>query len=231
MSRPQVAITSLRQLFHRESSTITGNEAIMFSARIIRSALTSSSAARGWSIALRSHSDSSGPTVRRSSTNACGSMSRAPKRSTTRISATEPGDLRRTDVFIITLGLSEYGPTSRRGRCSAARDSAQQVRSIASWVQDFDGRQNFDNLATIYRIIRQRRPEAAIVLTLSPVPLFATFRPVSCVTANSVSKAILRVAIDEFHRGSSGRSAAVLFPVVRNVKDNFSDPYRGEIDT
>jgi len=37
---------------------------------------------------------------------------------------------------------------------------------------------------------------APIVLTLSPVPLKATFRGISCVTADCVSKSTLRVAID-----------------------------------
>jgi len=38
---------------------------------------------------------------------------------------------------------------------------------------------------------------APIVVTLSPVPLEATFREISCMTADSVSKSVLRVAIDQ----------------------------------
>ena len=38
-------------------------------------------------------------------------------------------------------------------------------------------------------------PTPSQVFTLSPVPLSATFRGVSCVTANAVSKSILRVAV------------------------------------
>ena len=49
----------------------------------------------------------------------------------------------------------------------------------------------------MYRLIRQHAPEARLIFTLSPVPLLATFRPVSCISANTVSKAILRVAVDE----------------------------------
>ena len=48
--------------------------------------------------------------------------------------------------------------------------------------------------------MRRHNPRAHIVFTLSPVPLNATFRGVSCVSANSVSKAILRVAVDELLR-------------------------------
>ena len=39
-------------------------------------------------------------------------------------------------------------------------------------------------------------PDAPIVLTLSPVPLNATFRGISCVAADCVSKSTLRVALD-----------------------------------
>jgi hypothetical protein len=89
--------------------------------------------------------------------------------------------------------------------------------------------ENVANLREIVRLIRKHVPRAAIVFTLSPVllsadgllhqvpallllprmtsdclphqvPLAATFRGVSCVTANAASKAILRVAVDELMR-------------------------------
>ena len=82
--------------------------------------------------------------------------------------------------------------------------------------------ENVANLREIVRLIRKHVPRAAIVFTLSPVPLSAdcllhqvplsadcllhqvplaaTFRGVSCVTANAASKAILRVAVDELMR-------------------------------
>ena len=46
-------------------------------------------------------------------------------------------------------------------------------------------------------LVRQVNPNAPIVITLSPVPLEATFRDISCMTADSVSKSVLRVAIDQ----------------------------------
>ena len=47
------------------------------------------------------------------------------------------------------------------------------------------------------QMIRKNNKNASIIFTLSPVPLKATFRNMSCTVANSVSKAILRVALDE----------------------------------
>ena len=55
-------------------------------------------------------------------------------------------------------------------------------------------------VSSIVALVRRHNPRAHIVFTLSPVPLNATFRGVSCVTANAVSKSILRVAVDELLR-------------------------------
>ena len=60
--------------------------------------------------------------------------------------------------------------------------------------------ENLTNLKKIVKLIRTHVPKASIVFTLSPVPLAATFRGVSCVTANATSKAVLRVAVDELMR-------------------------------
>ena len=56
--------------------------------------------------------------------------------------------------------------------------------------------ENEENIREIVRIIQTVNPSAPIVLTLSPVPLLATFRDMSCMTADCVSKSVLRVALD-----------------------------------
>jgi hypothetical protein len=85
--------------------------------------------------------------------------------------------------------------------------------------------ENLDNLDAIRTIIREHRPDATIILTLSPIPLHATFRPVSCMTANSVSKATLRVAIDEMMRRYPDDRKLFYFPAYEMVKEFFVDPY------
>ena len=82
--------------------------------------------------------------------------------------------------------------------------------------------ENYENLVAIYNCIRRLRPEAPIVFTLSPIPLMATFRPVSCLTANSVSKATLRVAIDLFMRDAP--AGAFYFPSYEIVGEIFHEP-------
>ena len=68
----------------------------------------------------------------------------------------------------------------------------------------------------IRNLIRANRPGAKIIVTLSPLPLMATFRPVSCLTASSVSKAILRVAIDQLMRDFSDDPDLFYFPSLRS---------------
>ena len=130
-----------------------------------------------------------------------------------------------TDVFIITLGLSEVWYDKRTG------DAFWRAVPRSEYDPEIHGfkvssvAENLANLQTIYRLIREHRPDAAIVVTLSPVPLVATFRPVSCITANSVSKAVLRVAVDEFYRDHSDDSSLYYFPSYELVKEYFKDPY------
>lgn len=133
-----------------------------------------------------------------------------------------------TDVFIITLGLSEvwYNKTSGevfwraipRSKFDATRHGFK-VSTVA---------ENIENLETIYRIIRAKRPQASVIFTLSPVPLTATFRPVSCITANTVSKSVLRVALDEFCRAHSDQQGLFYFPSFEITKEYFRDSYRGD---
>jgi len=52
--------------------------------------------------------------------------------------------------------------------------------------------ENLANMEKMVKLIQQYNPRARIVFTLSPVPLRATFRPASCVTANSAVDELMR---------------------------------------
>jgi hypothetical protein len=132
-----------------------------------------------------------------------------------------------TDVFIVTLGLSEVWYDKQSGEIF--------WRSIPRNVYDpsrhgfkiLNVSENKSNLEIIYNRIRTRRPKATVIFTLSPVPLVATFRPVSCITANSVSKAILRVAVDEFMREHSDKDL-YYFPSYEIVQDFYREDAFGD---
>jgi hypothetical protein len=126
-----------------------------------------------------------------------------------------------TDLFIITLGLSEVWYDAVTGGVfwrAVPRDKFDPARHkfrITS-VQE-----NKDNIRAIYDLIRECRPDAKIIFTLSPIPLVATFRPISCITANSVSKAILRAALDEVLQEVRQDGHAFYWPSYEIVMDAF----------
>lgn len=143
---------------------------------------------------------------------------------TEEIKATTRQIFRSTDVFIFTLGLSEVwyekdsGDIFWRGVPQSKFDHKKHGFRLLS------AEENRENLRSVYKIVRANRPDAEIIFTLSPIPLAATFRPISCITANSVSKASLRVAIDEVMREYFDDTKLHYFPSYEMVTAFFLDP-------
>lgn len=135
-----------------------------------------------------------------------------------------------TDVFILTLGLSEVWTHRRSGEVYWRAIPRQEFDPEQHEFKVLSAQENYLNLLKIYRTIRQNRPDSRIILTLSPVPLVATFRPISCVTANSVSKASLRIAIDELMREHSADGKLHYFPsyemMMHFIENAFGDDLR-----
>lgn len=134
-----------------------------------------------------------------------------------------------TDVFIFTLGLSEvwYDKLTDEVFWRAIPSQVYDPERHGFRVLGTD--ENRANLKRVYELIRLHRPEASIIFTLSPVPLAATFRPVSCITANSVSKASLRVAIDELMRENEADAGLHYFPSYEIVKDFLESPMEDDL--
>jgi hypothetical protein len=133
-----------------------------------------------------------------------------------------------TDVFIITLGLSEIwcdkasGGVFWRAIPSRLFDPERHTFRVASFQE------NKDNILKIHDLIRAHRPDARIIFTVSPIPLVATFRPVSCVTANSASKALLRGAVDEAYREVQSLGSMFYWPSYELVLDVFDNPWKND---
>ena len=135
--------------------------------------------------------------------------------------------LQRTDVLIVTLGLSEVwydrmsGEPLWRALTRRHYDPARHVFRVESIA-------NTKRMLEKIEDIRSRHLSAMkIVYTVSPVRMTATFRPVSAITANSASKAILRAALDEFLREHEALVNRQLFyfPSYEIVHDYFRDPF------
>jgi hypothetical protein len=134
-----------------------------------------------------------------------------------------------TDVFILTFGLSEVWydvPTGEVFWRAVPADRFDPSRH-AFRVTTVD--ENKTNMRAIYDTIREFRPEAKIIFTLSPIPLVATFRPVACITANSASKGILRASIDEVYREVQQEGKLFYWPGYEIVENAFG-PGRYAVD-
>lgn len=103
-----------------------------------------------------------------------------------------------TDVFILTLGLNEVWCNKKTNEVfwRAIPKSVFDPEVHGFRVLGF--KENLENLETVWDLIKFYRPNARVIVTLSPVSLVATFRPINCISANEASKACLRAAIDQF---------------------------------
>jgi hypothetical protein len=129
----------------------------------------------------------------------------------------------KTDVFILTFGLSEIWydkPTGEVFWRAVPHDKFDPERHAfrVSSVEE-----NKRNILEIFALIKKYRPDAKVIVTLSPVPLIATFRNMSCISANSVSKATLRVAIDEAVRET--QTEVYYWPSYEFVLEYFNRPW------
>ncbi len=131
-----------------------------------------------------------------------------------------------TDVFILTFGLSEvwYDEKTKNVFWRTIPKDVYDPKRHKFRVSTVE--ENRDNLEAIYKLIRKHRPDAKIIFTLSPIPLIATFRDNSCITSNSVSKSILRVAIDETVRKYKDDGYLHYWPSYEIITDVFRQPYK-----
>ena len=105
-----------------------------------------------------------------------------------------------TDFFILTLGLSEVWEDVVTGEIFWRAVPASKFDESRHRFRVLSMNETKEKIDQIYSIIRKNVPTAKVLFTLSPVPLAATFRQISCISANSISKSILRASLDEFLR-------------------------------
>jgi hypothetical protein len=138
-------------------------------------------------------------------------------------------NLESADVYIITLGLSEIWFDKIDGTVYPSGLNIDQYNEEQHGFRVSTCEENFNNLERIYQLIRQHRGAATIIYTLSPVPLAATFRPINCVSANNVSKSILRVSIDQICEKYQTDDHLFYFPSYEIIKDYFADPFKEDM--
>lgn len=149
------------------------------------------------------------------------------------IEATEEGKrqvrstLENADVLILTLGLSEVwydissGEPLWRALTDKTFDQNRHVFRVETVAQTLEW------LQCIERLRIKHLPQLKVLYTISPIPLKTTFRPISAVTANAVSKSVLRAGLDEFLRSHKDlvNKDLFYFPSYEMVMSYFLDPF------
>ena len=136
--------------------------------------------------------------------------------------------LKKINIFIITVGLSEVWYNKENNQVFWKAIPANKFNEKKHGFKLSTVEENTNNLHQIYSIIKKYIPNASVIYTLSPIPLMATFRPQSCITANSVSKSILRVALDNVMSKNIDKKDLYYFPSYEITKEYFTDPFKDD---
>jgi hypothetical protein len=106
------------------------------------------------------------------------------------------------DVFVFTLGLTEAWRATVDGAVlplapgvSGGRFNAEQYEFVNFGVSDV-----VQDLKKFLALLSRVNARARVILTVSPVPLIATYEPRHVLVSTTYSKSVLRVAADEVAR-------------------------------
>lgn len=110
------------------------------------------------------------------------------------------------DVFIFTLGLTEAWLDCRDGAVFPLAPGVAGGSEFQAHAEfrNFDEAEVYEDLSAAIRFLKMRRPGVRIVLTVSPVPLNATYEDRHVLLSNTWSKSVLRVAAEKCARRIPG---------------------------
>jgi hypothetical protein len=98
------------------------------------------------------------------------------------------------EVVVVTLGLTEVWYSTATGRPLIHIPPPDLFKHGAGTFRPTHFEENRANLERIYETIAQHT-QARLIVTVSPVPLYATFRDMDVRVANAISKSTLRAAV------------------------------------
>jgi len=102
-----------------------------------------------------------------------------------------------TDVFVLTLGLIEVWKDCRDGSVFARVPPKEHYDPNIHQFHIMTVQECYNELEYIHKLLKQYNPKCSIILSISPVPLKATFRNnMDVVSASIYSKSVLRVAAE-----------------------------------
>ena len=109
-------------------------------------------------------------------------------------------------AFIFTFGMTEVFINKASGKAAAQKPlykggggNAETSLHVSTFAE------NLANVLGIIDVIRARKRDVPIVMTVSPVALSRTFQDADVVTVNTESKSILRAVLGQASRDAAGR--------------------------
>jgi len=116
-------------------------------------------------------------------------------------------DVARSDVIILTLGYVETWYDKKLDLYLNVIPPAPVIKAepdrfefrVLSYNDILDGLNELYDL-----LVKHREKPLKMLITVSPVPLLATFRDMDVLVANAYSKSVQRAALDEFLLGKEG---------------------------
>ncbi|MBV8838558.1 MAG: GSCFA domain-containing protein, partial [Alphaproteobacteria bacterium] len=110
-----------------------------------------------------------------------------------------------SNVFILTLGVAAAFFDRETGAFVLPRSSALNSRALAEkyLFRTTSVAENVENALHLIAFVRSIAPDIKIVVTVSPVPMLASFEHESAVQADCLSKCTMRLAAHEIVNNSS----------------------------
>jgi hypothetical protein len=127
-----------------------------------------------------------------------------------------------SEVFVFTLGLSEVWYNDQTGSIYAEAPPKAVYDHHRDKFKILSPEENTSNLDAALRLLKAYNPNIQIVITVSPVPLRATFVQRSAMISNTVSKASLVWAAHEIARDLE---YVHYFPSYEIVQYMIDDPF------
>lgn len=137
----------------------------------------------------------------------------------------------RCEVFVVTPGMAEawrsVGGAGSSGSgvyfhgvpTKRSFDPSRHKFGLTSVAE------NVRNLEGMYAAMRRMNPSIRLIVSLSPVPMMASFSDAHCIVSDTVSKSVLRVAVDEFCRN---HREVIYFPSYEIVRVMAREPFESD---
>ncbi len=127
----------------------------------------------------------------------------------------------RLDVFVFTLGLTEAWRSRIDGAVYPLAPGivAGRMDDAAHEFVNFDVNEVISDMRLFVERLRQVNPAARLIITVSPVPLIATFENRHVLVSTTLSKSVLRTAADEITRRDP---LSDYFPSYEIITGNYS---------